>query len=291
MVEIDGIGAGGGAAVPASAAMPAVPAMPPVIELTTLSPELQERVDRVRQVQGRLLARRSPVVALEASALAGCAAFVAGVASGWLVLRTVPTLVTSSDQRVVLTLVGGVFALTVIAGTAGYATARWRHARTIPSRGRVGARGPGLLVALLGAGGVLLTVQPWHFPPTNVVSVSALRVGEYLALHQVVGGAVLFGKGNTPVAYLHTTGGSWVEATLPQSAVAAVVDEIGVSPDMTYTRGDVAPGDRGSATASHQTAGRVAVARGRRGGRVDRGVHVRRAPSMARRPVARAHHR
>ena len=138
-----------------------------------VSRELQERVARVRQVQGRLLCQRSPLVALKASALAGCAAFATGVASGWLVLRTMPTLVTSSDQRVVLTLVGGVFALTVTAGTAGYASARWRHGRTIPAHGRIGARGPGLLMALLAAGGVLLTVQPWHFPPTSVVSVSA----------------------------------------------------------------------------------------------------------------------
>lgn len=234
MVAVDGTGA-----APHTGGDPSVPA---AIGLTSLSPELQERVARVRQVQGRLLCRRSPLVALEASALAGCGAFVTGAASGWLVLRTMPTLVTSSDQRVVLTLVGGVFALTVTAGTAGYATARWRHARTIPSRGRAGAGGPGILIALLAAGGVLLTVQPWHFPPTNVVSVSAFRVGEYLALHQVAGGAVLFGKGNTPVAYLQTAGGSWVEATLPQSAVAAVVDEISVSPGMMYTRGDVAQG-------------------------------------------------
>src|ERR1700680_4371890 len=123
-------------------------ARPVAIEAPPLAAGLQQRVTRIRQVQGRLLCRRSPVVALEASALAGCGAFAAGVASGWFVLHKMPTLVTSSDQRVVLTLVGGVFALTVTAGMAGYVTARWRHARTIPFLGRIGATGSGFLFVL-----------------------------------------------------------------------------------------------------------------------------------------------
>jgi len=186
------------------------------------------------------------VVALEAAALAGCGAFVAGAASGWFVLRKTPTLVTSSDQRVVLTLVGGVFALTVTVGTASYVTARWRHARTIPSLGRVGAMGSALLLVLTAVGGVLVTVQPWRFPSTDVVSASTLRAGEYLALHEVTGGAVLYGKGNTPVAYLRTTMGTWIEAMLPQSAVAAVVHDISVPPGITYTRAQIAEGIGGS---------------------------------------------
>jgi len=185
-------------------------------------------------------------VALEAAALAGCAAFAAGAASGWFVLHKTPTLVTSSDQRVVLTLVGGVFALTVTAGTASYVTARWRHARTIPSRGRVGATGSALLLALTAVGGVLVTGQPWRFPSTNVVSISTLRAGEYLALHEVSGGAVLYGKGNIPVAYLHTTMGTWIETMLPQSAVAAVVQDISASPGITYTSAQIAQGIGGS---------------------------------------------
>jgi len=179
-------------------------------------------------------------VALEAAALAGSGAFVAGVVGGWFVLRQIPTLVTSTDQRVVLTLVGGVFAMTVTAGTAGYASARWRHARTIVSRGRVRASGIGLLFALVAAAGVLGSMQPWRFPATTVVSVSALRAGEYLAQHQVAGGSVLFGKENIPVAYLRTTGGNWVEATIPQSAVAAVDQEISLSSHTMYTSGDIA---------------------------------------------------
>lgn len=179
-------------------------------------------------------------MALEAAALAGSGAFVAGVIGGWFVLHRIPTLVTSSDQRVVLTLVGGVFALTVTAGAAGYATARWRHARTIVSRGRVGAWGIGLLFAFTAAVGVLGSMQPWWFPSTTVHSVSALRAGEYLAQHQVAGGSVLFGKANIPVAYLRTTGGSWVEATIPPSAVAAVDQEISLSSGTMYTRSDIA---------------------------------------------------
>ena len=202
--------------------------------------KLQERVTRVRQVQGRLLCRRSPVVALEAATLAGSGAFVAGVVGGWFVLRKIPTLVTSTDQLVVLTLVGGVFALTVTAAVAGYATARWRHARTIVSQGRVGASGIGLLFALIAATGVLSSVAPWGFPSTNVLAVSALRAGEYLAQHQVAGGSVLFGNENIPVAYLRTTGGDWVEATIPQSAVAVVDQEISLSSGTTYTRSDIA---------------------------------------------------
>lgn len=219
---------------------------PVAIESTSLAPELQQRVTRIRQVQGRLLCRRSPVVALEASALAGGGAFAAGVAGGWFVLHRMPTLVTSSDQRVVLTLVGGVFALTVTVGAAGYVSARWRHARTIPLLGRVGATSSALLVALIAVGGVLITVQPWRFPSTNVVSVSTLRAGEYLALRQVAGGAVLYGTANIPLAYLRTTTGTWVEARLPQRSVAAVVQDLSVSPIVTYTRGQIARGIGGS---------------------------------------------
>ena len=179
-------------------------------------------------------------MALEAATLAGSGAFVAGVVGGWFVLHKIPTLVASTDQRVVLTLVGGVFALTAMAGAAGYATARWHHARTIVSRGRVGASGIGLLFAFIAATGVLASMQPWRFPSTTVHSVSALRAGEYLAQHQVAGGSVLFGKENIPVAYLRTTGGIWVEATIPQSAVAAVDQEISLSSETMYTRSDVA---------------------------------------------------
>lgn len=169
--------------------------------------ELQERVARVRQVQGRLLCQRSPVVALKATALAGCGAFATGVASGWFVLHKESILVTSTDQRVVLTLVSGVFALTVGAGTAGYATARWWHARTIPSKGRVGASGLGLLLALVVAGAVVATLQPWSFPSANVAVASPLVVGLDLAQHQVSGGLMVYGKDNTVVVYLRTTRG------------------------------------------------------------------------------------
>ena len=212
------------------------------IEPKPFPPELQARVARIRQVQGRFLCRRSPVVALKAAALAGGGAFVAGAAVGWFVLHTMPSLVTSTDQRVVFSLVGGVFALTVATGTAGYATARWWHARTIPSKGRVRATGVGLVLALVVAGGAVAALQPWSFPPAHVVVVSPLVVGEYLAQHEVTGGLMVYGEDNTAVAYLHTTLGKWIEAAIPPSAIATVYQEIPVSPRVTYTQGGIARG-------------------------------------------------
>jgi len=156
------------------------------------------------------------------------------------VLHTMPSLVTSTDQPVVLSLVGGVFALTVATGTAGYATARWWHARTIPCKGRVRAVGVGLVLALLGAGGAVAALQPWSFPSARVVVVSPLVVGEYLAQHQVAGGLMVYGKDNTAVAYLHTSQGRWIEAAIPPSAIATVYQEIPISPHVTYTQGRVA---------------------------------------------------
>ncbi len=180
------------------------------------------------------------MVALKLGALAGFGAFVAGAVVGWFVLHTMPILVTSTDQRVVLSLVGGVFALTVAAGTAGYVTARWWHARTISSKGRVRATGVGLVLALVGAGGVAATLQPWSFPSANVVVVSPLVAGAYLAQHRVTGGLIVYSKDSTAVAYLHTTRGRWIEAAIPQSAEAAVYDEIPVSAGITYTQGAIA---------------------------------------------------
>ena len=164
------------------------------------------------------MCRRSPVVALKAAALAGWGAFVGGAAAGWFVLHTMPSLVTSTDQPVVLSLVGGVFALTVATGTAGYAAARWWHARTIASQGRVRATGIGLVLALVVAGGAVGALQPWSFPSAHVVVASPLVVGEYLAQHQVTGGVMVYGKDNTAVVYLHTTQGKWIEAAIPPSA-------------------------------------------------------------------------
>jgi len=158
---------------------------------------------------------------MKAAGLAGCGAFMAGAAVGWLVLNQMPTLVTVTDQRVVLTLVGGLFVLTAIAGTAGYATARWWHARSIPSRGRVRATAVGTLVALVAAGGVVASVQPWCFPSAHVLVVSPLAAGEFLAQHQVVGGLVV-SSNDAPVAYLRTAMGTWIEAAISRSAVMAV---------------------------------------------------------------------
>jgi len=180
------------------------------------------------------------VVALKAAALAGCGAFVAGTVTGWFVIHKESILVTSTDQPVVLRLVSGIFVLTVAAGTAGYATARWWHARTIPSKGRVGATGLGLLIAFVVAGAVVATLQPWSFPSANVVVVSPLIVGVNLAQHQVAGGLMVYGKDNSAVAYLRTTRGKWVEAAIPQSAEAAVYQEIPVSAGATYTQGEIA---------------------------------------------------
>ncbi len=181
-------------------------------------------------------------MALKAATLAGCGAFVAGVVLGWFVLHKIPTLVISTDQGVVLTFVGGVFALTIAAATACYATVRWRHARSIPSEGSVRATGVGLLIALTAIGGVVVTIQPWGLSTTNVLVVSALGAGEYLAQQHVAGGSVVFGKGNTPVVYLHTTRGTWVEATIPQSAVSAVDQDISMSHGVMYTQSEIALG-------------------------------------------------
>ena len=168
----------------------------------------------------------------EGSRAAGCGAFVAGAAVGWFVLHQMPTLVTLSDQGVVLSLVVGVFVLTLAAGTAGYATARWWHARSIPSRGRVRALGVGLLLVVAAAGGVMATLQPWRFPSADVLVVSPLAAGEYLAQHQVVGGLIVY-QNDAPVAYLRTALGTWVEAAISRSAVLAVDQGIPASPGYT----------------------------------------------------------
>jgi len=141
-----------------------------------------------------------------------------------------------TDQRVVLTLVGGFFALTAIAGTAGYATARWWHTRSIPSKGRVRATGVGILLALLAAGGVVASVQPWRFPPAHLLVVSPLAAGEYLEQHQVVGGLIVY-QNDARVAYMRTAMGTWIEAAISRSAVMAVDQAIPASPG--YTPGGI----------------------------------------------------
>ncbi len=182
------------------------------------------------------------MVALEAAAMAGSGAFITGAVVGWFVLNAMPTVVTLTDQRVVLTLVGGIFALTVAAGTAGYAIARWRHRHSIISKGRVRATGVGLLVALVGAGVSVTTLQPWWFPSAHVLVVPPLVAGEYLALHEVTGGLVFDGKDDVPVLYLQTTRARWIDAAIPQSAVLAVEQAILAAHGLPYTPGQVALG-------------------------------------------------
>ena len=70
--------------------------------------------------------------------------------------------------------------------------------------------------------------------------VSPLVAGAYLAQHHVTGGLIVYSKDSTAVAYLHTTPGRWIEAAIPQSAEAAVYNEIPISADITYTQGTIA---------------------------------------------------
>ncbi len=178
------------------------------------------------------------MVALKTAVLAGCGAFAAAAIVGWFLLHMMPTVVTVTDQRVVLAIVGGAFALTVATGTAGYFTARWRHAHSIPAKGMIGARAVGLLVAIVAVGSVVMALQPWRFPSANVRSVSPLVLGEYLAQGQVAGGLVVYAKDDEAVAYLQTNLRQWIAATIPQTAAVAVNQEI--SKGLTYSRGAVA---------------------------------------------------
>ena len=199
---------------------------------------LQEHVARLGEVRGRELCRTSPMVALKVAALAGGGAFAAGAVAGWFVLHKVSSIVILTDQGVVLALAGGVFALTVAAAVAGYATARWRHARSIPAKGRIGAKGVGFLLALVATVGIAAAFAPWSFPSANVLAVSPLALGLYLAQGEVVGGLVVYSKDNEAIAYLKTNRDQWVAATIPRSAVAVVDQDI--ASGITFPQGEIA---------------------------------------------------
>ncbi|HYA69295.1 MAG TPA: hypothetical protein VED63_11235 [Acidimicrobiales bacterium] len=178
------------------------------------------------------------MVALKGAALAGGGAFAAGGVVGWFVLHTASPIVTWTEQGVVLALVGGVFALTVVGALAGYTTVRWLHARSIPAKGRIHAKGVGLLLALVASMGVVAALAPWRFPSATVVVVSPLELGVYLSQGEVVGGLVVYGTDNDAVAYMKTSPGQWVAATIPRSAVAIVDEDI--AGGIAYTEGELA---------------------------------------------------
>jgi hypothetical protein len=187
-----------------------------------LPPAIAEQISRLRLARGRQLCRRSPEVALGAGVLTLSLTLVASIAIVWVCLARMPTLVLSASRAPVLEFVSAAGAVALLAAVASYATARWVHARSIPARGKTGAVRVGLLMSLVAIAGLLGAIRPWSFPSANVLVVPPLVAAQYIILHEATGGMVIY-RDDTPVAYVQTAAGKWVEASVPPSATDVVV--------------------------------------------------------------------
>ena len=209
--------------------------MGPVDDPSTV---LEEHVRRLGQERGAHLCATSPKVARRAGALAACGAPIAGIACFVFLLRAMPGVVIVTSEHQIGWLVGGVIAMAVATVFAGYALARWRHSVSIPAKGEIRAKGLGLLLALVAAGGVALAIAPWWFPSAKVVVVPPLVLGQDLAQGDVVGGLVVSIPHHEPVAYVKRNQGAWVAATISPSAVGTVGHHIPRT--ITFTRDEIA---------------------------------------------------